>query len=116
MPYRDSKSWIPFNIYDFFGYLFPGVLFTILILAFFLSENSISGKYISFILQLHQRLPILMTIAEIVSGIIAVYMLGNGIATLSHIIVDRIIIGTIFRYPYVTLRKPPANGVFATKE
>jgi len=105
MPLRETKEWMPFNIYDFFGYIFPGISIAVLLLAFFIPESITTSRYFKFILSVHKNANVIAVISEIVICIVAVYCLGQIIAAFSHVFIDRIIIGTIFGYPYLSFLK-----------
>lgn len=99
---KDVKGLVPFTLYDFFGYLFPGMVliggivlyFNAIILESHMYEN-LKSMYADF--------TGLFTIVVALSGLVLVYVLGHFIATISHITIDRIIVGTILKYPYLTL-------------
>jgi hypothetical protein len=102
MDEQKLSNWVPFSLYDFFGYIIPGsILLTGLSLYFF---NSIlqSQIYVNIANLIKQSGTILRIIFAII-GLIITYSVGHIVATISHIIFDRILVGSILQYPYRTL-------------
>lgn len=104
---KDFSPFVPFDLYDFFGYLFPGIIFGTCV-TFFLGEfyPPIYESYQSFIFQYNQA-PFLLGSFVALSGIVILYALGHFIATISHIIIDRVLIDGVEGYPINFLLKIP---------
>ena len=98
---------IPFSMYDFFGYLFPGL---ILVLGLFLYgyfelhlRNSILEDQRQLLLDLKkifEMSPLIFGTLLMLMGLVGVYLIGHVVATISHIIIDRLIVGNVIQYPY----------------
>jgi hypothetical protein len=104
---KDFSPFVPFDLYDFFGYLFPGVLFVASVLFFY---NNLSPGFYNhwFSYSSNQyEIPFVIGIALVVGAIVILYSLGHIIATLSHIIIDRVLIDGIEGYPINFLLKIP---------
>lgn len=89
---------LPFDLYDFFGYLFPGILFaTNMMLVIY----EIDKKYFNKIYDISLKADgnFLLTLSFIIASIIIFYTLGHIIAALSHLIIDRMLIDGIEGYP-----------------
>jgi hypothetical protein len=91
----------PFNLYDFFGYIFPGALFLTVIIY---EEWQVIFKSVfvdktmwAFLRAAKKSIAyggILLTVL-----LIMVYTVGHIIAMLSHIILDRFFVSGIMKYP-----------------
>ncbi len=105
---KDYSPFVPFDLYDFFGYIFPSVIFSASILLFYNSLRP--GFYSSWISQpTNQEIPFVTGLAIVVAAIVLLYALGHVIATVSHIIIDRVLIDGIEGYPVnflLDIRKP----------
>jgi hypothetical protein len=104
MPYSTSPKetanfYIPFDFYDFFGYLFPGFTAILYLLAFYWFV------YPGGLLWIISLVPTnyIHVSFYYISVIIVTYILGHAIATTSAIILDRMIVSGIFGYPHVNL-------------
>jgi hypothetical protein len=104
---KEYSPLVPFDLYDFFGYLFPGVFFGVSTLAFI-------GHSMPQVLEYHQALwiaydkaPILISMALSVGAIIVLYVIGHVIATVSHVIIDRVLVDGVVGYPVSHLLRLP---------
>ncbi len=96
---KDFSPFVPFDLYDFFGYLFPGVLFSTNMFIFY---NIINPGFYAGWFSTPQNafdIPFVVSIAIVVGAIVIMYSLGHIIATISHIIIDRVLIDGIEGYP-----------------
>lgn len=110
-----TKS-LPFNTYDFFGYLIPGSTFLIICLVtdywliehinkinisshtpFYTAINTLFNEYVINNAGL--------TLLYILLGIIASYVLGHVVSSISSFSIDRILINKGYNYPLLTLTK-----------
>lgn len=98
----ETKSW-PFSSYDFFGYLMPGLMFSLS-----LSGWLIYAEYITIPKNLTDVLSkigignslLLMFIAFTLS-----YFIGHLIGAISHLLYDRVMIRNIIGYPFQKILK-----------
>jgi hypothetical protein len=100
---KDYSPLVPFDLYDFFGYLFPGILFAANI-GFFLYQvcpslwgpfhSSATGAGVG-----QADLPFLFALALVVAGTVVLYSLGHFVAIISYVIIDRVLIDGIEGYP-----------------
>jgi hypothetical protein len=101
MTSKEFSPWIPFDLYDFFGYLFPGIYFAISIVFIFLISNP------SFSMDEYWKVfahgEFMMGFVSLLTLIVIVYLLGHFIATISHVVIDRAIVGGIIGYPILHL-------------
>jgi hypothetical protein len=92
----DIKNISPFNVYDYFGYIFPAVFFVASTLYVF---NRSIFTQIERYRVIYEDNKFLLAFFSIVFFIVIVYVIGHAIATLSHIFYDRLIVGGIIGYP-----------------
>jgi hypothetical protein len=97
---------IPFDMYDFFGYLFPGIILIIYSLVFILITG-LHENFISYnnILNTFSNLPWYIGFFVFLSRIIFVYVLGHAVGALGSIVFDRVLMSGMFGYPVITLLK-----------
>lgn len=100
---REIAPWVPFDLYDFFGYLFPG-LFLVLSLTIFMPMAS-PEKWACVINVINGNNTGLIKTYYIVSFVVLVYVTGHAIATLSSLCMDRIIMKGLIEYPVYSLLK-----------
>ncbi|MBO4829705.1 MAG: hypothetical protein J5534_09810 [Fibrobacter sp.] len=84
---------IPFNTYDFFGYLLPGTLFSL----------GLAGIFHSDALKVYKKFEGMSSFLAVISTLIVcacLYFLGQIIGCIGHIIYDRIIVRNILGYPF----------------
>jgi len=104
---RAEKS--PFSLYDFMGYIIPGMLFLTFLSLIYLSIRSQSTMY-GFIFKTYEKLtqsPLKSTLVlelGVVGGLSfialsAFYLAGHFIAALSHVLIDRILVFSLLKYP-----------------
>jgi len=99
---KEFSPFVPFDLYDFFGYLFPGILFSTNALIFLNEvDKDFFNKYLKdiFIHSDSIALTFIASTSLILAGIVILYTLGHFIATLSHVIIDRVLIDGIEGYP-----------------
>jgi hypothetical protein len=96
---RDFSPWVPFDLYDFFGYLFPGVTFSFGFLVFVHHTLFDVFKFLDPLWEVYSKAPFLVSLFTIVVGIIIFYVMGHFIATFSHMIIDRVLVDGIVGYP-----------------
>lgn len=101
---KSVKGWVPFTLYDFFGYLFPGMILGGGIILYYNSIIINSQFYNNFKI-MYKDFSGLFSVMTLLLGLVVVYVIGHFVATISHITIDRIVVGTILRYPYSTLLK-----------
>lgn len=99
---KEARSWVPFNMYDFFGYIFPGVLFVSIVLLTLFESNDFSALIKSLFDKLNGSKTVIVVFAIFIAFVV-VYLVGHIVATISHILIDRIIVGIIFKYPHETI-------------
>lgn len=107
---------MPFDTYDFFGYLIPGFFFFLLYLSFeFYVLDSLRSQYVSqanliktpllnFVRYLFDnKFDWTIYASIIVSGIIVCYATAHAIAAASSLFIDRMLVSKIYGYPTETL-------------
>lgn len=97
MAKTEEKARLPFDGYDFFGYMLPGFVFLSLLavcLPYYLGDDF--WQYYTLITQLRTDL----YLTSVVFFLITAYVLGHVVASVSAILYDRIIVQKIFGYPY----------------
>lgn len=91
---------MPFNIYDFFGYIFPGAYTGLMILLVSSKSNSRLGFLIDKANNIVYRSDsLLSSILSATLLIIVAYALGHIVATISHIAIDRLLVNSVLGYP-----------------
>lgn len=96
-----GSSRIPFNIYDFFGYIFPGAYTGLMILLISSKSNSRLGFLIHKANEIVYRSDsILSSILSATLLLIVAYSLGHIVATISHVAIDRLLVGGVLGYPF----------------
>lgn len=94
----------PFNLYDFFGYIFPGAY---LGLMFILVSESSDSRLMYLVRQstaiVYQSSSVLSNIIGGSLLLVIAYSLGHIVATLSHIVIDRLLVSGIMGYPIYRL-------------
>jgi hypothetical protein len=96
---KDFSPFVPFDLYDFFGYLFPGAIFSVSILLFYdILHPAFYSSWFSYPLNQFD-IPFIVGLGLAVAGIVMLYALGHVIATVSHIIIDRVLVDGIEGYP-----------------
>ena len=100
---KDYSPLVPFDLYDFFGYLFPGILFATST-AMFLFQ--VEPSFLCSSIQNHSSaiyslpdVPFVWGLAIVVACTVLLYALGHFIAILSYIIIDRVLVDGIEGYP-----------------
>jgi hypothetical protein len=100
---KDFTPWVPFDLYDFFGYLFPGVFFLASLLTF--AGHSAPNLFNSHAIlwTATAKYPFLMGLLLVACSIVLVYATGHFIASISYILYDRVIMAGIIGYPVTHL-------------
>lgn len=97
------QNYIPFDLYDFFGYLFPGLMVFIYVVLFeiftFPDSQSAFTKSVDFV----RDLPWFLGLFLAVASILFIYVVGHFVGALSSIGFDRILMEGIYGYPVVSL-------------
>ncbi len=99
---KEFSPFVPFDLYDFFGYLFPGILFAANAIVFLkeIYPNYFDEYFkIFFLAESSSSLTFIGSTSFIVVAIVLLYTIGHFIATLSHIIIDRVLIDGVEGYP-----------------
>lgn len=100
----DIKRLLPFNAYDFFGYLLPGIVFVSLLCiwqfyAFYHGSIEVFSEWNKFISD-GGLVGGILIIAVVISTL---YFSGHIVATISHVFFDRILVRDILGYPFEKL-------------
>lgn len=102
-----KKQSLPFDIYDFFGYLFPGFVMLVYLIVFLylVIGNPFEQQYIcnenSFFQKDHYE--ILFTILFLVVFTMTIYIIGHFVATVGSFWLDRIFLYGNFDSPFYFL-------------
>jgi len=105
---KDIAPWVPFGMYDFFGYLFPGMFLFASAMLFF-KYSYIDQTIINTVWNACKDNSILLSVLLASLGIVFIYVIGHVLATLSSILYGCIINDGIIGYPYVALLKIPCE-------
>jgi len=94
---------MPYNLYDFFGYLFPGMAFILFVLLFFLISYPEQTKVVIKGLENLPGFPWWAGIILLFAVSIFIYCVGHIIATISSFVFDKTLVRGTTGYPYLTL-------------
>ena len=103
----------PFTLYDFFGYLFPGITFGLLSLPCPHFRDICSSFYSSLSFMGHNSNILFFGAVIIVTG----YIAGHVVAALSSLLLERFIVEKFLKYPANNLffREPSKKPIFFPK-
>jgi hypothetical protein len=104
---KDVSPFVPFDLYDFFGYLFPGVLLASSLALFMGLNGWLENEPFKTICTPSNYDHFVTGLAASVAGIVLLYVLGHFVATISYIIIDRVLLDGIEGYPVVYLLNLP---------
>lgn len=91
---------MPFNLYDIFGYIIPGAYFSlVLTLVSFKSNGRLANMIANSIELLFRPDNTLSSIFGFSIILVLCYMVGHMVASISHIVFDRFIVGGVLTYP-----------------
>lgn len=91
---------MPFNLYDFFGYIFPGAYTGLMLLLISSKSNSRLGFLIETANDaVYRSDSVLASVVSATLLLIIAYSLGHIVATISHIAIDRLLVSGILGYP-----------------
>ncbi len=93
---KEVKGLVPFTLYDFFGYLFPGMILVGGIMLYY-NPIIINSQIYNNFKNMYKDFSGLFSAITLLIGLVGVYVIGHFIATISHITIDRIVVGTILR-------------------
>lgn len=104
----NSEFKLPFDTYDFFGYLLPGTLFSLgLGLVFWDKIGCYVESYIpkacsDIASQACSKVEVDGAVAVLFAlvAVVTLYFLGHIVGCIAHLIYDRMIVRNILRYPY----------------
>lgn len=108
-----SEFKLPFDTYDFFGYLLPGTLLSLGLS--FIFWDRLGDIVLKFIPGFGPKVEVDATVAIlfVLVAIMTFYFLGHLVGCLAHIIYDRMIVRNILVYPFYSILdlKTPLNRV-----
>lgn len=86
---------LPFNSYDFFGYLLPGTLFSFGVAYVFWDDLPLKN----WLLQKHEinAFVVVLVLLGLLAGL---YFIGQIIGGISHLLYDRLLVRNIIGYPF----------------
>ncbi|MBI5806003.1 hypothetical protein HZA73_08150 [candidate division TA06 bacterium] len=96
---KEIQPWVPFSFYDFFGYLFPGILFATSALILF-KWSFINSSVIDTIWNVCENKSFVIGLVLITMSLVLIYIVGHIIAIISSIFYGSILISSILGYPY----------------
>lgn len=107
---------LPFNSYDFFGYILPGTLFSFGFL--FLFKDKI-GKFVTNenIIQQITGMSAFLAILVLLGLLAILYFIGQVIGCVSHLLYDRLLVRNVIGYPFqyiLDLKSRPDDSVRIT--
>lgn len=95
-----TQSRVPFNLYDVFGYIIPGAyLALMLILVSFKSQGRLAGLIADSAALLFTPGSVLSSVFGFSIILVLCYMVGHMVATVSHVVFDRFVVGDVLTYP-----------------
>lgn len=104
---------LPFNAYDFFGYILPGSLFSFGLLYLFKDKMSFDEQQIECLTKMSAFSAILLLL-----GLLAIlYFVGQVIGCVSHLLYDRLFVRNVIGYPFqyiLDLKPRPDDSVRIT--
>ena len=100
-----SEFKLPFDTYDFFGYLLPGTLLSLGLS--FIFWDKIGDDVLKFIPGFGEKVEVDATVAIlfVFVAIMTLYFLGHVVGCIAHIIYDRVIVRNILGYPFYRILK-----------
>lgn len=103
---------LPFNSYDFFGYLLPGTLFSFGIAYVFWDELPLK----EWLFQKHEinAFVVVLVLLGLLAGL---YFIGQIIGSISHLLYDRLLVRNIIGYPFqyiLNLKPRPEDSMRIT--
>ena len=103
---------LPFNSYDFFGYLLPGTLFSFGVAYVFWDDLPLTD----WLLQKHEinAFVVVLVLLGLLAGL---YFIGQIIGSISHLVYDRLIVRNIIGYPFqyiLNLKPRPEDSMRIT--
>lgn len=98
----EAKSW-PFSSYDFFGYLMPGLMFSLSMLGWLVYADYITIP--QSLTDEMSKIGIGNSLLLIFMAFTMSYFVGHLIGAISHLLYDRIMIRNIIGYPFQKILK-----------
>lgn len=101
----NSEFKLPFDTYDFFGYLLPGTLLSLGL--GFIFWDKIGEDVIKFIPGFGPKIEVDATVAIllVLVAVMIFYFLGHLVGCIAHIVYDRMIVRNILVYPFYSILK-----------
>lgn len=91
---------VPFDLYDFFGYIFPGsILFSAILLSLFFLGILTQQQLVRFFAEF-ESLNWAVEIFLLFSVFVLLYLLGHLISTTSSTVIDRMLVRATVGYPF----------------
>lgn len=111
-----------FSIYDFMGYIIPGCFFSTLLFVVFMGVGKRSS-IVCYVLEIYEHVSrgtMNSTVLEILLlgfvsffALVLFYLVGHVIATISHLTIDRVLVFSLLKYPFIKkLDLPGTNDYF----
>ncbi|HWP81845.1 MAG TPA: hypothetical protein VNN76_04225 [Bacteroidota bacterium] len=97
------ENYFPFDLYDFFGYLFPGLMVIVYLVFFDVFLSHESGQHVDAIVIFVENLPWFLGLFLTIAFVLTVYVFGHLIGAIGSIVLDRIFMEGIYGYPVVWL-------------
>ncbi len=100
-----SEFKLPFDTYDFFGYLLPGTLLSLGLS--FIFWDRLGDIVLKFIPGFGPKVEVDATIAIlfVLVAVMTLYFLGHVVGCIAHIVYDRVIVRNILGYPFYSILK-----------
>lgn len=97
------RKFSPFNVYDFYGYLFPGAILTLFTLFLVVWFTPISFQNLFTLLEEAEKLHIILGVVGGSGFVATVYFAGHVNGTLSHLVFDQALMKRVIGYPVYTI-------------
>lgn len=107
---------LPFNSYDFFGYILPGTLFSFGMLYLFKDEVIEIVSNHDFMQQI-MGMSTFLAIMVLLGMLALLYFIGQVIGCVSHLLYDRLLVRNVIGYPFqyiLDLKPRPDDSVRVT--
>lgn len=109
MDRQKIQGYVPFDLYDIFAYLFPGIVAVVYLVLFIDLAIPQGNSWIHEAITFVAGLPWFMALFLTVTFVVIVYVIGFFIGALGSIFFDRILIEGIYGYPVSMLLALPRN-------
>lgn len=101
------KKYLPFNVCDFYGYLFPGAILTTVTFLLILRFSPLSTGSLWSVVEKAESLHLFLSFVGGAVFVAFVYFVGHINAAISHLVFDQIFVKRVVGYPIIDLISVP---------